>query len=108
MRDRYRKYVDKRAIKMPMKIGSGVSDSVSSVADRKFREIITDITKTEHLDLLLVPILALTSYFKQKTAILFILKSSRRFLRRGLSITIQKDYTLRLIISLHFLSQKRF
>ncbi len=68
MGDRYRKYVDKRAIKMPMKIGSGMSGSVSSVADRKFREIITD---TEYLDLLLAPILVLISYFKQKTAILF-------------------------------------
>ncbi len=67
MGDRYKKYVDKyvdkRAIKMPIKIGSGVgcgvSDSMNSMAGRKFREIITDITKTEHLALLSIPLLSL-------------------------------------------------
>jgi|GEM_PF-3922013 len=58
MGDRYRKYVDKRAIKMPTKIGSKVSDSVSDGRTRKI------ITKTEHLDLPLA--LSLTSYSKQK------------------------------------------
>ncbi len=76
MGDRYRKYVDKRAIKMPMKIGSGMSGSVSSVTGRKLREITTD---TEHLDLLLVPILVLTSYFKQKTATAFQLEKQSPF-----------------------------
>jgi prepilin-type N-terminal cleavage/methylation domain-containing protein len=103
MGDRYKKYVvkyvDKRAIKMPMKIGSGVSGSVGSVAGRKLREIVTDITKTEHSDLLLAPILALTSYFKQKTAILFNLKSNRRFLYWGGGIALQGSCSSRFDLS---------
>ncbi len=47
MGDRYRKYVDKRAIKMPIKIGSDMLGGVDSVAGRKLREIITD---TEYLN----------------------------------------------------------
>ncbi len=62
------KYVNKRAIKMPIKIGSGVSGSVHSMAGRKLREI---IAKTKHSDILSTSISSLTSYFKQKTATSF-------------------------------------